>query len=197
MSLFHVPLQYIFTAMRSILFFVVVVLIAAGWSYMKPFLADREKQILMIVVPLQVFANVAIVVIDETTPASRSWFSFRDLWHVVDILCCCAILFPIVWSIRQMKEASEVDDKAARVLSKLVLFRQFYILVVSYIYFTRIIVYLLDATLPYNLIWLSDFANEAATLAFYVACGLHFRPMAAGINPYLQLEQEEVELSRA
>ena len=186
---------YIFTAIRSVLFFSVVVLIAAGWSYMKPFLSEREKQILLLVVPLQVFANVAIVVIDETTPASRNWFSWRDIWHVIDILCCCAILFPIVWSIRQMRENAEHDDKAARVLSKLVLFRQFYISVVSYIYFTRIIVYLLDATLPYQLIWISALANEAATVLFFLFCGLQFRPVVGGMNPYFQLDtEEELEL---
>ena len=32
----------------------VVVLIGTGWSYMKPLLNDREKRILMIVIPLQV-----------------------------------------------------------------------------------------------------------------------------------------------
>jgi hypothetical protein len=183
--------------MRGVLFFVVLILIATGWSYMKPFLADREKQILLVVVPLQVFANVAIVVTDEFTPAAASWFSWRDMWHIVDILCCCAILFPIVWSIKHLRDASEMDDKAARVLAKLVLFRQFYIMVVSYIYFTRIIVYLLDATLPFRQIWLSAAANEAATLAFYVACGLQFRPHPQGANPYFALEQEEVEMSRA
>jgi hypothetical protein len=134
---------------------------------------------------------------DETTPASRSWFSWRDLWHVVDILCCCAVLFPIVWSIRQLREAADVDDKAARVLGKLVLFRQFYIMVVAYIYFTRIIVYLLDATLQYKLIWLSDLASEVATLVFYIACGLQFRPLAAGVNPYFALDADEVEMVRA
>ena len=188
---------YIFTAFRSVLFFVVVVLIATGWSYMKPFLADREKQILMLVVPLQVFANIAIVVMDETTPASRSWFSWRDIWHVVDILCCCAVLFPIVWSIRHLRDAADVDDKAARVLGKLVLFRQFYILVVAYIYFTRIIVYLLDATLQYQMVWVSHVAAEVATVLFYIACGMQFKPMAAGVNPYFALDAEEVELARA
>ena len=29
-------------------------LIGTGWSYMKPLLNDREKRILMIVIPLQV-----------------------------------------------------------------------------------------------------------------------------------------------
>lgn len=32
----------------------VVVLLGTGWSYMKPLLNDREKRILMIVIPLQV-----------------------------------------------------------------------------------------------------------------------------------------------
>lgn len=32
---------YIFNAIRGLLFFSVVVLVAVGWSYMKPFLSDR------------------------------------------------------------------------------------------------------------------------------------------------------------
>lgn len=51
---------YIFTFMRGILFFTVVVLVGTGWSYMKPLLAEKEKRILMIVIPLQVFAEVHI-----------------------------------------------------------------------------------------------------------------------------------------
>ncbi len=47
--------------------------------------------------------------------------------------------------------------------------------VVVYIYFTRIIVYLLESTLPFQLIWLAAAASEAATLAFYVAAGVSFR----------------------
>lgn len=47
--------------------------------------------------------------------------------------------------------------------------------VVVYIYFTRIIVYLLESTLPFQLIWLAAAASEAATLAFYIAAGVSFR----------------------
>ncbi len=32
----------------------VVVLVGTGWSYMTPFLRDREKRLLMVVIPLQV-----------------------------------------------------------------------------------------------------------------------------------------------
>jgi hypothetical protein len=69
--------------------------------------------------------------------------------------------------------------------------------VVSYIYFTRIIVYLLDATLPFRLAWVSAAANEAAALAFYVACGLQFQPHPHGANPYFALDQEELEMQSA
>ena len=58
---------------------------------------------------LQVCAEVAIVLLDENTPASRSWFTWRDILHLVDIICCCAILFPIVWSIKHLREAAAVS----------------------------------------------------------------------------------------
>ena len=53
-------------------------------------------------------AEVAIIVVDETTPAARSWFGWRDALHVIDVACCCAVLFPIVWSIRHLRDASQV-----------------------------------------------------------------------------------------
>ena len=183
---------YIFTFMRGVLFFTVVILIGTGWSYMKPLLGDNEKRILLFVIPLQVFAEVAIVILDENSPAVRNWFTWRDVFHVVDIICCCAILFPIVWSIKHLKEAAETDGKAARNLVKMKLFRQFYVLVVCYIYFTRIVVYLLRSTMSYKYIWLSDAAGELATLLFYVLTALKFRPHAE--NPYFAVSAEDVDV---
>lgn len=49
----------------------------------------------------------------------------------------------LVRSIRHLQEASHIDGKAAVNLRKLKLFRHFYVMIVCYIYFTRIIVYLL------------------------------------------------------
>ena len=54
---------------------------------------------------------------------------------------------------------AQTDGKAARNLLKLQLFRQFYVLVVAYIYITRIVVYLLRSTMPYRYVWLSDAAG--------------------------------------
>ncbi len=64
--------------------------------------------------------------------------------------------------------------------------------VVVYIYFTRIVVYLLRSTMPYEYAWASDAADQFATLAFYVWTAVKFRPNDT--NPYLRLEQSEIEL---
>lgn len=47
---------YIFTAMRGLLFFTVVILIGSGWSYMSSHLLidERTRQVLLLVIPLQV-----------------------------------------------------------------------------------------------------------------------------------------------
>eukprot|EP00850_Spirogloea_muscicola_P018843 SM000177S03176 [mRNA] locus=s177:19517:24438:- [translate_table: standard] len=185
---------YIFSFFRGVMLFMVIVLIGTGWSFLKPFLQDREKKIIMIVIPLQVFANLAYVIFDEEGMSSVEWTSWSNIFHILDIICCCAILFPIVWSIQQLREASRTDGKAAKNLAKLTLFRQFYIMVVCYIYFTRIIVYLLQNTLPYQNIWLAFLAGELATLAFYSVTGYNFKPLKQ--NPYFILDDEEEEAAK-
>jgi hypothetical protein len=67
--------------------------------------------VILILVPLQVFANVATIVLDESGPAVKGWFTWRDIFHLLDIICCCAILFPIVWSIKHLRDAAQTDGK--------------------------------------------------------------------------------------
>jgi hypothetical protein len=141
---------------------------------------------LLAVLPLQVIDNIALVVIEEMSPGSIAWLSWRDILHLVDILCCCMILFPLVWQIRQLRLSSAVDGKVQMNLQKLTQYRNFYMAVVGYIYFTRIIVYLVGSTVPYYLTWFQSFAEEAATVAFFVWTGWKFRPMSN--NPYLPVQ---------
>ncbi|KAI7695679.1 hypothetical protein SSS_05942 [Sarcoptes scabiei] len=108
------------------------------------------------------------------------------------MICCGAILFPVIWSIRHLQEASTTDGKAVINLKKLILFRFFYIMIVFYIYFTRIIVYLVEITVPFNYLWLDAFFQHFATLIFFILTGYHFQP--ASSNPYYQLTQEEIEM---
>ncbi|XP_020871398.1 uncharacterized protein LOC9298233 [Arabidopsis lyrata subsp. lyrata] len=108
-----------------------------------------------------------------------------------DIVCCCAILFPIVWSIRSLRETSKTDGKAARNLAKLTLFRQFYIVVIGYLYFTRIVVFALKTIAAYKYRWVSNAAEEIASLAFYMLMFYMFRPVEK--NEYFVLDEEEEE----
>jgi hypothetical protein len=92
----------------------------------KPFLSERDKKIVMIILPLQVVNNIALVVTEEENMGNQDWAAWRDVLHLFDIICCCAILFPIVWSIKHLREAAATDGKAAVNAEKLTLFRQFY-----------------------------------------------------------------------
>ncbi|CAI5469640.1 unnamed protein product [Closterium sp. Yama58-4] len=180
---------YVFSFFRGIMLFTVIVLIGTGWSVLKPYLQDKEKKVILIVIPLQVFANIATIILDESGPSSQSWFTWRDIFHLLDILCCCAVFFPIIWSIKHLREAAHSDGKAARIVAKLQLFRHFYVLVVCYIYFTRIVVYVLRSTMPYQYAWTADLAGELVTLVFYCVTGYQFRPMEE--NPFLAMHDDD------
>ncbi|CAI9779008.1 unnamed protein product [Fraxinus pennsylvanica] len=184
-------LFYIFQFIRVVLLFTVIVLIGTGWSFLKPFLQEKEKKVLMIVIPLQVLANVASIVIGETGPFIKDWVTWNQLFLLVDIICCCAIIFPIVWSIRSLKETSKTDGKAARNLAKLTLFRQFYIVVIGFLYFTRIVVFALRTIAAYKYQWVANAAEECASLLFYAVIFYMFRPVEK--NEYFVLDDEEEE----
>ncbi|KAL1070377.1 hypothetical protein V6Z11_D11G018800 [Gossypium hirsutum] len=152
---------------------------------------DKEKKVLMIVIPLQVVANIAQVVIDEASPFGQDRVTWKQLFLLVDVICCCAVLFPIVWSIKNLREAARTDGKAAVNLMKLTLFRQYYVVVICYIYFTRVVVYALETITSYKYLWTAVLAGELATLAFYVFTGYKFKPEAH--NPYFAIDDEEEE----
>ncbi|KAH7415793.1 hypothetical protein KP509_14G061200 [Ceratopteris richardii] len=182
---------YAFSFLRGVMLFVVIVLIGTGWSFLKPYLEGKEKKVLMIVIPLQVLANIATIIIGETGLSDKNWLTWTQLLLLLDVICCCAILFPIVWSIKHLREAAHTDGKAARNLAKLTLFRQYYIVVVSYIYFTRIVVFALQTVTSYHYTWVSELARELVTLSFYIFTGYKFRPVPH--NPYFVLNEEEEE----
>ncbi|KAH0644455.1 hypothetical protein KY284_032339 [Solanum tuberosum] len=184
-------LFYIFSFLKGIMLFTLIVLIGTGWSFLKPYLQDKEKKVLMIVIPLQVIANIAQVVIDEDGPYGDEWVTWKQVFLLVDVICCCAVLFPIVWSIKNLREAAKSDGKAAVNLMKLTLFRQYYVVVICYIYFTRVVVYALETITSYRYLWTSVVAGEVATLAFYLFTGFKFRPEVH--NPYFMIDDEEEE----
>jgi len=182
-------LYTLFNFLRSIGLFSVIILVGTGWSHLKPFLTDRDKQIILVVLVIQVLVNIAGAVVDYTEPGQAGWVTWRDILHILDMICFCVILLPIVWSIRHLRQASSSDGKAAANASRLQAFRSFYLLVVCFIYFTRIIVYLLGATLPFEYTWIQYFLQEAAAVGFYATTGYLFRPQTR--NPYLALDKDD------
>ncbi|KAH7294912.1 hypothetical protein KP509_27G024600 [Ceratopteris richardii] len=182
---------YFFSFLKGVMLFTVIVLIGTGWSFLKPYLQGKEKKVLMIVIPLQVLENIATVVLGETGLSDQYWLTWNQLLILVDVICCCAVLFPIVWSIKHLREAARTDGKAARNLVKLMLFRKYYVVVVTYIYLTRIVVFALQTATSYHYRWVSEMAKELVTLAFYVFTGYSFRPVPH--NPYFVLDEDEEE----
>lgn len=204
--------------------FTVILLIGSGWSLVKPSLGDREKKLIWAVLVLQVIDNIAVAVLSQETEGERLYEDWSALLHFVDILCCCAVLIPIVWQVNSLEvvveaesaKTSNRDDQkkssaitnvesevpatvdAARTLQKLKQFQRFYILVVVYIYFTRIIVYLFATMLGYRQTWLRYFITEMGTLVFYLVVGILFRP--TDDNPYLNMNnarESETEIEFA
>uniref|UniRef100_A0ACB8F1B9 Uncharacterized protein n=1 Tax=Sphaerodactylus townsendi TaxID=933632 RepID=A0ACB8F1B9_9SAUR len=80
-------------------------------------------------------------------------------------------------------------SKAAINLAKLKLFRHYYVMIVCYIYFTRIIAIFIRIAVPFQWKWLYQVLDEMATLVFFILTGYKFRP--ASDNPYLQLSQDD------
>ncbi|XP_055957802.1 protein GPR107-like isoform X1 [Patella vulgata] len=188
-------LWYIVYLTKGALMFGTILLIGAGWDFIEHMLSHKEKKLFAIFLPLQVLKQVAWVIIEESDEGQFHYTTWKQIFFVVDLLCCVAILFTVAWSIRHLQEASAVDGKAAMNLNKLKFFRHFYIMVVCYIYFTRMIVYLLKITLPFRHEWLTEFFREIAVFLFLFVTGYKFRP--ASNNPYLQVPQDsddEIEM---
>ncbi|XP_040988493.1 protein CANDIDATE G-PROTEIN COUPLED RECEPTOR 7-like [Juglans microcarpa x Juglans regia] len=181
-------LFYIFSFLNGIALFTLIVLLGTGWSFLKPYLQDKEKKVLMIVISLQVVANIAQVGIDKSGPFGQDWVTWKQVFLLVDVVCCCAVLFPIVWSIKNLRKEARTDGKATAV--NLTLFRQYFVVVICYICFTRVVVFALETITSYRYLWTIVLAAELATLAFYVFTGYKFKPEAH--NPYFVVDDEEV-----
>uniref|UniRef100_A0A8C0X8E2 GOST seven transmembrane domain-containing protein n=1 Tax=Castor canadensis TaxID=51338 RepID=A0A8C0X8E2_CASCN len=183
-------MHYITHLLKGALLFITIALIGSGWAFVKYVLSDKEKKIFGIVIPLQVLANVAYIVIESHEEGASNYRLWKEILFLVDLICCGTILFPVVWSIRHLQDASGTDKVAVN-LAKLKLFRHYYVMVICYVYFTRIIAILLRVAVPFQWQWLYQLLVEGSTLTFFVLTGYKFQP--TGDNPYLQLPQDDEE----
>jgi len=187
-------LYYITHLIKGGLLFFTIVLIGSGWAFIKHILSSKEKRVFMIILPLQVLANVAYIIVEESEEGAARRATWKEMFILIDLICCGAILLPVVWSIKHLQDASSTDGKAAMSLEKLKLFRHFYIMVVCYVYLTRIVVYLLKITIPFQYSWFDDTFKEMITFAFFVMTGYKFRP--ASNNPYFSVPKDDEEMEQ-
>lgn len=96
-------LFFLFSALRGIFLFCVLLLVGSGYALIKSALSAQDKNILFLVLLLQVGSNVCMVVLEESAPGSVGYLAWRDALHVLDLLCCLCVLLPIVWSIRHLR----------------------------------------------------------------------------------------------
>jgi len=179
---------HVFMFLKGLLFFSVILLLGSGWSYLKPFLSSRDKKILFLILLLQVVVNTAVVMVEELPSSQSGWETWRDVLQLADIMCCFGVLMSIVWSIRQLNEVGEADGKTQDNVKKLKLFRRFYMIVLGYIYLTRIFVVMMGTLLACRYTWVCTVVEEFATLCLFVWIGHAFRPTHN--NPYLQIPSE-------
>jgi hypothetical protein len=179
--------------LKGVILFLAILLIGVGFGFIKHALSKNERMIFYLVIPLQVFANIASIMIEESAEGSQSRSTWRSLGLLVDLICCGAILFPVVWSIRHLRESSEVDGKAQTSLVKLRLFRRFYVMVLAYVYTTRIIIYLVESTVPFRWEWMGALFSELTAFAFYITTGYMFSPEEDNVYLHCPTDSEDEE----
>lgn len=47
--------------------------------------------------PPQVLANVAYIIIESREEGASDYMLWKEILFLVDLICCGAILFPVVW----------------------------------------------------------------------------------------------------
>lgn len=104
-------LFYTFQFLKTMLLFVVIVLIGNWWSFFKPFLQENEKKVIIIVIPVTVLGNITSIVIRETMSFIHNWTAWNQLFLFVDLICCYVILLTIIWSISLSRETSKTNGK--------------------------------------------------------------------------------------
>ncbi|KAJ6763017.1 hypothetical protein OIU79_023705 [Salix purpurea] len=116
---------YIFGFFKGIMLFTVIILIGTGWSFLKPYLQEREKNVLMMVIPLQVLENIAYVVISETGPATKDWWTWNQIFLLIDVICCCAVFFPTRLVDPKPERGVEIGRKGCSELAEANPFQEF------------------------------------------------------------------------
>ena len=196
-SPFWGPIDLTIESFKSIGNFLVLILLGTGWSVLTPTLSPRSKKLATIIITIQIVSSILSFSLSSDAYGTSEYVAVSTALRLLDVLCCVIVLTPIVWKIRDLESttssssssaagvgsssyeddinsSSDDDDddttqiKRSRSLKK---FRLFYIAIVSYIYLTRILLYIIKNSLTYNHEWFEELLYEVFTLAVYGVAG--------------------------
>jgi len=182
-------LYHMLRSVRAVMLFVVIVMIGTGWSLLKPALNQWEKRFLLAALSLQVLANISLWVADELVSGSSAMMKWQNVFQMVDLICCVAVTLPIYFHIQELEKRTSIGGKVRVNLAKLKQFRKFYLLVFVYLYFTRIIVYLVENAVDFRKLYIGHILRELAAVGFYLTIAYIFRP--TGQSAYLKVPTKE------
>ncbi|KAL7610095.1 hypothetical protein Lser_V15G11097 [Lactuca serriola] len=152
---------FIFQLMTAVLLSTVIVLIGAGWFFWKPFLKREEELVLMIVIVLEVWANV-----DPILPWEAAVPYNKENGSLADVIYCFAIYFSIALSSILLDEIRETDLNGDK--NKLWLFMM---LTIVYVLITKLFLLALSTR------WEVYVVKETTILVFCMSIIYIFRPV--------------------
>jgi hypothetical protein len=97
----------------GITLFVTILLIGSGWSFIRWMIHRRMRFILVLLVALQSGYWTCYLKLESMAKSDPAHEDTRRASHLLDIASCCAILFPIIWSIQQLKSEARTEAAAA------------------------------------------------------------------------------------
>ena len=65
-----------FTMLKGTFLFILIALLGSGWSIVKPYLGEKEKLVVAIVLPLQIIDNIALVYVEGMGQGESAWASW-------------------------------------------------------------------------------------------------------------------------
>lgn len=180
---------YVFLTLKGVTLFAVIVLLGSGWSSARAFLSENDRKLLLFLLPTQVFINISIAILEETSEGNWWWGMLLNAFRFLDVVCLLAVLLPLVWSMKNLSEAASHEDKAVVNLERMKTFRTFYLVFVGYIYATRVLLVVVVAALPFGMMWFGAVVRELAAACLYGYIVYAFQPGPAA-NPYEMLDPE-------
>ena len=93
---------YVFLTLRGIMLFTIIMLIGTGWSFVRPYLNERDKKLVAFVLPLQILIHCVIFYIEGSSEGDAGYATMRNVLLFLDIVCCLVVVLPTIWNIKQV-----------------------------------------------------------------------------------------------